>query len=127
MTTFSAEELAHRRPVWEALSDLFLDTDVSLIRQWCVDILVASPCSEDELEFILIDEVYPVCKYNLLSVAGVWSGFDLQWLESRILQRASSRWKAFHSWNLGRLTVPRSMEWRATKSAIRVASEKIIH
>lgn len=127
MTKFSDQELAHRRPVWEALSDLFLDTDVSLARQWRVDILAASPYVEGELEFILIDEVYPVCKYNLLSVAGEWAGFDPQWLESRILQRASSRWRAFHSWNLGRLTVPRSTEWRATKSAIRVAREKSIH
>ena len=41
----SLAELSARRPVWEALSTLFLDTDVSVMRAYRVEILAASPYS----------------------------------------------------------------------------------
>jgi hypothetical protein len=104
----TAEDLVNRRPVWEALSDLFLDTEVSLDRQWRIDVLAASPYSIEELEYILIDEVYPICKYNLLSVAGEWAGFDLAWLEDQIRRRLNSSLRCFHAMNLGRIIVPLS-------------------
>lgn len=83
----SFDDLESRTPVWCALSDLFLDTDVSLLREFTANTLAKSPYSMDELEDILRFEVYPVCKYNLLSVAGEWAGFDEQWLVDRIHQR----------------------------------------
>ena len=91
----AADDLAARQPVWEALSDMFLDTDTSLSRQWRAEQLVASPYSIEQLEFILIDEVYPVCRYNLLSVAGEWAGFDPEWLQANILRRLGSRLENF--------------------------------
>lgn len=112
------EDLEHRRPVWSALSDQFLDTDTSLTRSWRVGILAASPYSIEELQEILLDEVYPVCRTNLMNPAGEWAAFDSEWLESVILRRLSSR---FHSWrrfSLGRLTVHLSLEWRHTKQGI---------
>lgn len=109
------QDLAARRPVWEALSELFLDTDVSVGRQWRIERLAASPYEVDEIEHILVDEVYPVCKYNLLSVAGVWDGFDLPWLEAQILKRLRSRLRPWHRLSLGRRVMGRSSEWRATK------------
>lgn len=112
------EDLEHRRPVWEALSDLFLDTDTSLARSWRVGILAASPYSLDELEQILIEEVYPVCHSNLFSVAGEWVGFDTQWLERSILRRLRSPLHRLNVLSLGRLTVPLSSEWRHTKEGI---------
>lgn len=114
----AADDLVARRPVWEALSDLFLDTDVSLSRDWRAGQLARSPYRIEQLEWILVDEVYPVCKYNLLSVAGEWAGFDLAWLEQRILRRLRSPWRRLHALNLGRLTVHLSGEWRATKAAV---------
>ena len=111
-------DLANRRPVWEALSDLFLDTDVSPSRAWRASLLAASPYSVEELERILINEVYPICKYNLISVAGEWTGFDQAWLEGRILRRLSSPMRALHAINLGRLIVPLLSEWRATKEGV---------
>ena len=112
------EDLMHRRPVWEALSDLYLDTDTSLSRTWRVGILASSPYSIDELTEILASEVYPVCSSNLVSVAGEWAGFDPQWLESSILrhiQSSSYRWRRF---SLGWLTLYLSWEWRQTKLGI---------
>jgi hypothetical protein len=85
------EELANRRPVWEALSELFLDTELqpedfqSLGR-----ILAASPYTLDEIEDILYGEVYPICIWNLLSVAGEWAGFDIDCLQEAIQKRQRS-------------------------------------
>ena len=79
-------DLHGRRPVWLALSDLFLDTDVNLFREANARTLAASPYSMDELDRILREEVYPVCSFNLTLVAGEWAGFDADWLERRILR-----------------------------------------
>lgn len=85
-TSLTAEELATRRPVWTALSNLFLDTDVALLRDGDARVLGASPYSLDRIERILIDEVTPACGANLRSVAGEWAGFDEAWLETRIAE-----------------------------------------
>ena len=79
-------DLARRRPVWLALSDLFLDTDVQLFQGLNTRLLAASPYSLDELDTILREEVYPACAFNLSLVAGEWAGFDEAWLERRILR-----------------------------------------
>jgi len=112
------DDLPNRRPVWEALSDLFLDTDVSLARNWRIEKLAASPYSVKDLERILIHEVHPICVINLFSVAGEWAGFDQIWLENRILHHLASRTRTFRFLNLAHLTVPFSSEWRATKAGI---------
>ena len=96
------QDLPHRRLVWEALSDLFLDTELSeTMRDGLARQLAESAYSADELRIILREEVYPVCKINLLSPAGNWTGFDLDWLQGQILARRPNRWQ----W-------PRWMSWR---------------
>jgi len=97
---------------------MFLDTDTSLTRAWRARELAKSPYSVEELEDILITEIYPACRSNLFSIAGEWAGFDPKWLEERITRRRGSSFRAIHRINLGRLTVPMSTEWRATKSEI---------
>ena len=111
-------ELRQRRPVWEALSELFLDTSGARTRYWRVRTLAASPYSVAELEEILITEVYPICHANLWRVAGVGTDFDQFWLERRILRRLRSPLRVLHRLNLGRLTIPRSTEWGLTKRGI---------
>jgi hypothetical protein len=110
------QDLSHRRPVWDALSTMFLDTDVSTSRDWRAATLAASPYSLPQLEQILIHEVYPVCQPNLRVMAGEWAGFDSEWLHDAILMRQTSGLRAW--FNLGRLTMPRDEEWRATKQLI---------
>lgn len=88
-------ELAARHPVWMALSEFYLDTELSprdFERQ--AEALAASPYSICELTHILLTEVHPVCVTNLLSVAGVWNSFDPDWLRRRILRRRHAwlRW-----------------------------------
>jgi hypothetical protein len=116
--SLSAAQLQARRPVWEALSSLFLDTDTSLLRDWRAQQLAASPYALPDLERILVDEVYPVCRWNLLQVAGEWAGFDPDWLERRILSRRRSPFRFLHHVDPFPSTVLGSREWRATKAAI---------
>jgi hypothetical protein len=116
-------DLEARRPVWQALSNLFLDTDTSLSRDWRVNQLARSPYSIAELEQILVNEVYPICRTNLFCIAGEWAGFDPAWLETRITCRLSSRFRVFHTFNLGRFTVRLSIAWRATKRAVAALRE----
>jgi len=100
-------ELPRRRPVWRALSELFLDTElqpgdhVSIART-----LLDSGYDDPTWLGILVDEVGPVCGLNLLSAAGVWTGFDPGWLEGRILGLCSSGRVARRVSRLGAGLVP---------------------
>ena len=81
------EWLATRRPVWAAISELFLD--VKLSDTAIADIsrrLRDSGLSQAQLYEIYADEVAPVLYQNLASPAGEWAGFDLQWLEGTITE-----------------------------------------
>jgi len=118
--TPAKDDLDNRRPVWDALSSLFLDTDTSLSRGWRVRLLASSLYSLEQLESILVDEVYPICRWNLLSIAGEWAGFDIVWLEKKILRRLQSPLRFLHRLNLGRATVLLSGEWAATKRDVAV-------
>jgi len=85
------QDLPHRRPVWIALSDLYLDNELSLNDfEHLAEQLAVSPYSAEELRYILLVEVHPVCAGNLRQVAGVWSAFDPDWLEENILRRQRS-------------------------------------
>lgn len=123
------KDLADRRPLWWALSDLFLDTELeelsyNYIARTCVD----SPYSPQECEEILWDEVYPVCIANLFSMAGVWGAFDQEWLENQIIRHVST-WR-FRFWKrfglkpplLGRIVLS---DWHEIQSRIEsMRSEK---
>lgn len=90
----SPDDVAARRPVWSALSDFYLDTDVEGFYSPAAGVLAASGYTLDELLDILRHEVHPVLHRNLQSAAGEWAHFDADWLEQRILQRlAQPRWR----------------------------------
>ena len=84
--TPSIQDLERRRPVWEALSTLFLDTELGDDdRQRAAQAIIASAYSPSDLHEILWEEVYPVVECNLRPVPGEWKGFDLGWFEGQIL------------------------------------------
>ena len=92
-----AQDVANRRPVWAAFSQLYVDTELSAEdSERIADTLSRSPYAVETLQHILFTEVHPICVTNRLQVAGVWSGFDPHWLQQRILQRqyARFRWPA---------------------------------
>ena len=79
------QTLRDRSPVWVALSEFFLDTELEdCDYRRIARILAQSPYAEDELRQILRFEVYPVCHWNLWPVAGEWAGFNQEWLIASI-------------------------------------------
>ncbi|NLE47038.1 MAG: hypothetical protein GX614_01405 [Sandaracinaceae bacterium] len=82
------EDLERRRPVWLALSALYLDTELGEDDHARIaEALRESGYSAEELEEILYRELHPVLCMNLISVAGEWAGFDMEWVEEEILRR----------------------------------------
>lgn len=89
-------ELGRRRLAWGALSELYLDTELGALDHRRISReLRKSQYSVGELEQILYLELHPLLRRNLLSVAGEWACFDLDWIQSSITGRwrpsASSR------------------------------------
>jgi hypothetical protein len=86
-------DLSIRQPVWLALSDLFLDTDVRLNYPSTACALAQSPYSDPELQVIFRDEVAPIVEPNLFEIAGDWAGFPEDWLFASILQRGAQPYR----------------------------------
>jgi hypothetical protein len=79
-------DLEHRKPVWQALSCLFLDTELQETDyRHIAQTILASGYAPAEVETILWDEVFPAVECNVRNPAGEWIGFDTDWLQERIL------------------------------------------
>jgi hypothetical protein len=91
-TKLSANELERRKPVWTAVSELWLDVhlDTSDLQR-IAQVLTASGYSMNELDDIYLYEVAPVVSSNLRLPAGVWDGFDPNWLHPQTQRRAERR------------------------------------
>lgn len=93
----TAEALQRRAPLWEALADFWLDTELA---DWQYEhiarVIAASTYSPEEVRAIHDFEVAPVVWSNLLCVAGVWSGFDGAWLCAECRRHARRRKSAVH-------------------------------
>ena len=74
-----------KREIWCTLSDLFLDTDISVSLERISDVCAKSDFSIDEITDMLYSEVAPVCMPNLLTVVGEWTGFDEEQLVKKII------------------------------------------
>lgn len=82
----SEDEIEARMPLWCALSELFLDTQLQ--RQDYEAIAVAARAggfSAEQVRDILEREVFPALVFNLMQVAGEWAGFDPAFVRERIL------------------------------------------
>jgi hypothetical protein len=67
------EELERRKPVWDAMSDVFLDTETRWSMPYIAHVLVQSGYGPEELDAIWWREIVPECAWNLLQVAGEWA------------------------------------------------------
>jgi hypothetical protein len=75
------DEIARRLPVWHALSELFLDTQLQPEDYARIATsLKASGLPTDQIRDILEREVALAFSYNLLSVAGEW----VPWSEDEV-------------------------------------------
>ncbi|PZQ17427.1 MAG: hypothetical protein DI564_06385 [Rhodanobacter denitrificans] len=116
----AADDVALREPVWQAYARLYLDADYRRELRAAAREAAASGYTEAELRAILLHEVHPVLRSNLVATAGVWDGFDPAWLRARILRRARRpRWLRLdrcmraHAEHLWRLLAPRIRRLRA--------------
>ena len=110
-------DLDRRRPVWEALSDLYLDTELDESGlEFIARRIGPAGYSPAELEYILRREVGRAVGDNLnllMSVAGEWAGFDPEWIEQEILknERGWRRWfPRYTAWGMIRADWKRVLE-----------------
>lgn len=81
------EEIENRKPLWLALSDLWLDTEpTDSTYQAIVREMLASGYPLAEIERIYAEEVAPAVYSNLFNTTGVWGTFDAEWLSNAILE-----------------------------------------
>ncbi|MPY65822.1 hypothetical protein F8S09_03800 [Deinococcus sp. SDU3-2] len=120
----SGAELRRRRPLWVALSELWLDQELSPADLRRVA-RVAAACGYDdaEVEAIFWGEVAPVVAGNLLAPVGVWSGFDEDWLCERAARSAAYRSRPSLTRWLTRLWAGRLVEreWKHLLALLPVA------
>jgi hypothetical protein len=84
---FEDEDIPKRKPVWPALADLWLDTELQPDELERIGtVMDASGYSVPELREIYLFEVAPIVSPNLLCVAGEWAGFDEDWLLEKIIR-----------------------------------------
>lgn len=91
-TMFEDADIPTRKPVWLALSDLWLDTELQpgdLER--IGSILHESGYSISVLREIYLFEVAPIVSSNLRCIAGEWAGFDEDWLFESIIRHGRKR------------------------------------
>jgi hypothetical protein len=110
----SDQQIQERRPLWAALSELWLDTELTAEDlEHIARVMADSGLSLEELRHVHLDEVAPVVSINLLSVAGAWAGFDEEWLCSRIVRNLRERPLRTKFW----ARFPITRWWRASANA----------
>lgn len=74
-----------RLNVWAALSELFLDTELTdRDYEYIAKVVIKSRYTPIEIDNILWFEVFPVLQSNLRDPAGVWSGYPRDWLKENL-------------------------------------------
>lgn len=126
----SEDDLRRRKPLWTAISTLWLDTEKDRADlEHIASVAIRSGYSVKELDEIYRYEVAPVVYQNLHSVAGVWAGFDEAWLHQEAGKRAKSRSFWVRWWigsRVGRwyITNTTQAEWHEVLALVRVASAR---
>lgn len=91
-TELSSKEIDCRLPVWQAMSDLFLDTELQEFQyKYIAKVIVASEFTAQEIHYILWNEVFPALADNLRIVSGEWQMFQDEWLVKRIMNVLSKK------------------------------------
>ena len=95
----SNNSLEIKKPLWIALSNLFLDRELSENDfTYIASVIKESELSIKQVEQILKEEVLPICIPNIKSISGEWAGFDEKWLIESIVKLKKLRplQKAIH-------------------------------
>ena len=85
MKTPLPADAARRYPIWIALAELYLDTelDEDQLRR-IARVFAASGYIWAEIKQINYDDVAPALWFNVQDIAGEWAGWDEEWLRERI-------------------------------------------
>ena len=97
MAVNNPNNLQNKTKIYILLSEFYLDTelDENSIKRIITD-LVKEDLSLTEILEINKKEVYPVLAYNLISVAGIWQGFEEENLIKEINKYSKkTRWGKF--------------------------------
>lgn len=118
------DDLPRRRIVWNALSELYLDTELdrSDHRRIAREIRRAG-YTVDEADQVLFAELHGVLIWNLWIVAGEWAGFDEEWLEQRLVPRSRAipnRAVVFSAWMVAE-------PWGQTRSDLSALNSQEVH
>ena len=85
MSRHQVPDVARRTPVWTALADLYLDTELGDDQlQHIAQVFSASGYNWAEIKQINYDDVAPALWFNVQDIAGEWAGWDEEWLLERI-------------------------------------------
>jgi hypothetical protein len=77
-------ERAQRHDLWEAMADLFLDTETRYQIPALAGRCVRNGLTPEAARNIWRHEVTPAVWHNLMDVAGEWAGWPREWLVARI-------------------------------------------
>ncbi len=127
--------LKRRKPVWSAVAELWLDTEITrdLVRH-VARVAITSGYDLVQLNDIYLYEVAPVVWLNLLAPADVWDAFDdvwdafdEAWLHAEARKRAESRSLSLRLWiwsGVGRrlMTYATDEHWREIVKLVQAGS-----
>ena len=104
------EDIEKRLPVWRALSDLFLDTELDQSDlQYIANRIRESGYTRQEVQEILWDEVFPALGDNLRITTGEWACFSDAWLQERIMGVMNGTEQALGNYGLISVTQARQI------------------
>ena len=99
------QQIQARMPLWEALSDLWLDTEqTDLDLEWIAGVMADSGLTIEELWRVYSYEVAPVVYMNVYNCAGQWAGFYPDWLRTEIVRNLRDRPRRTRFWTLFPIT-----------------------
>ena len=112
-----ADDLENRTPVWVAMTDFYLDTELTdTMISYVARVCAVSPYSMRELEKIMFVEVWPAFLPNLLSFAGEWAGWESKFVQQRILECYKPR--LYFSWRINPLKRWFCKKWAAVEELV---------
>jgi hypothetical protein len=119
------QQIEARMPLWEALSSLWLDTEVTDPDvEWIARVMVDSGLTIEELWRVYSYEVAPVVYKNRYSYAGQWSGFSSDWLRTQIVRNLHDRPRRTRFWTWFPITrsvmlSPADDDWKKVVAIVR--------
>ena len=113
-----------RFDVWHAMSDLYLDEDLTVGAYLQIaERLANTSYSAEELDSIFFDEVHPVFCWNLTVPAGHWGDFGRDWVKEKVIKEIDK--KPARGWIEGRKEARRVKEVEELRVLVSCDWEKV--